>query len=242
MKTYTLYKMSGMHVIIYIYERMIYMNEQQLTWIMQYEKEVYKVTRKYQKYFDQEDLYQVGMIGLMKAVNHLDPSRIDEFASYARFYIQGEINQFLRENNPIKLSKEALSEQRKYDMAKEKLTQKFGRNPTIEEIAFVLETDVKKVEEIEQSRIQIRSLDYQQEEDAPSLYHYIKQEETAYQAEFQDLYRAIASLPSPDKEIIIAQFFEDKTQTEIAEELGMSQVQVYRKKEHGLQMIKQKVA
>ncbi len=218
------------------------MSEEQFQFLMQYEEEVYKVIRKYQSYFDRDDLYQVGMIGLMNAVRHLDPTKIDVFKSYARFYIQGEINQFLRENNSIKVSKEMIALQKKYDLAKERLIQQLGRSPTTQEIAFVLDSDVQKIEEIEKSRIQIRSLDYQQEEDSPSLYCYLKQEENAYQAEFQDLHNAINTLPSPDREIIIAQFFEGRTQSEIAEAFGMSQVQVHRKKEHGLQLIKQKVA
>ncbi len=218
------------------------MSDEQFNIVMQYEEEVNKVVRKYHHYFDQDDLYQVGMMGLMKAVQHLDPQKMEQFRFYARFYIQGEINQFLRENNPIRQSKEQIALQRKYALLKEDLTQQLGRIPTLEEIAQVLETSPQEVMKIEQSKIQMRSLDYQQEEDDTNLYSYLKQEEKAYRADFQDLYQAIDTLPSPDKEIIIAQFFQDYTQQEIADELGMSQVQVYRKKEHGLQMIKQKVA
>lgn len=218
------------------------MTEEQLNFIMQYENLVYKVISKYHGYLDHEDLYQVGMIGLMKAVSHVDLNRMDTFIPYATYYIQGEVNQFLRENKVIKLSKDTVSLQRKYDMVKERLTQQFGRNPSREELAFVLEEDISKIQEIERSKIETLSLDYQQETDSSPLYNYIQQEEMAYRPEFMDLHQAIEELPSPDREIIIAQFFQDKTQNEIAECFGMSQVQVHRKKEQGLQKIKQKVA
>ncbi len=218
------------------------MIEEQWSMIMQYEPLVYQVIRKYQGYPDFEDLHQVGMIGLMKAVLNLDLDRKDSFSSYAKLYIQGEVNQFLRENQTIKVSKEMIAMQRQYNLAKEKLTQKFGRVPTTEEISFVLEIEESKVKEIEQSKFQTYSLDYQQEDSNICYYDFLQQEETAYQAEFQDLHQAIENLPSPDKEIILAQYFEGKTQTEIAKTLGISQVQVSRKKEHGLQYIKQKVA
>ena len=218
------------------------MSDQQLQFVLQYEPLVYKVIQKYQGYGDFEDLHQAGMLGLLKAVEHLDEERLESFSSYAKFYIQGEVNQFLRENKAIKLSKEVISLTRQYDLAKERLAQQFGRCPSREEIAFVLEIEPQKVQEIEQAKIQTLSLDYQREDMDLSYYNFIKQEEVAYQAEFQDLHQAIENLPSPDKEIILAQFFEEKTQMEIAQELGISQVQVSRKKERGLQYIKQKVA
>ena len=218
------------------------MSDKELELVMEYEEEVQKVVRKYTSYFDQDDLYQVGMIGLMKAVQHVDYDKLEQFRFYARYYIQGEINQFLRENNMIKQSKEQIALRRRYNSIKESLTQQIGRCPTLDEMALSLEISKEDVEKIEQSNIEVRSLDYQQEDEDNNLYSYIKHEEKAYRDDYQDLYQAIDTLPSPDKEIIIAQFFQDYTQQEIANELGLSQVQVYRKKEHGLQLIKQKVA
>lgn len=184
---------------------------------------------------------QLEQIMKYEPLEKIDQKRIDSFPSYARFYIQGEVNQFLRENQTIKVSKDVTSLQRQYDFAKERLIQQLGRIPTQKELSYVLEVDIEKIEEIEQSKIQMLSLDYQKEDTETPYYNYIQQEEIAFQAEFQDLHQAIQDLPSPEKEIILAQFFEGKTQMEVAEDLGMSQVQVYRKKAHGLQSIKQKV-
>ena len=105
--------MNGMLANTYIYKGDRKMSDKELELVMEYEKEVQKVVRKYTSYFDQDDLYQVGMIGLMKAVQHVDYDKLEQFRFYARYYIQGEINQFLRENNMIKQSKEQIALRRR---------------------------------------------------------------------------------------------------------------------------------
>ena len=67
---------------------------------------IHSVISKYVKYFDRDDLYQVGMIGLLEALNHYDESKNTKFSSFAYFYVKGEVTKYIRESNILKISKE----------------------------------------------------------------------------------------------------------------------------------------
>jgi RNA polymerase sporulation-specific sigma factor len=76
--------------------------------LLEYEKLVFSIISKYGNYFDRDDLYQVGMIGLMDAYKHFDESVGVKFSSYAYYYILGEVTKFVRENRSVRVSKDMI--------------------------------------------------------------------------------------------------------------------------------------
>ncbi len=197
-----------------------------------YDRLIKSIVSKYSYYHDKDDLYQVGFIGLMKALKNYKENKNTKFSSYAYFYIDGEIKEYIRTNNSIKYSKEFISLKQSYEKAKNLLSQKLERMPTIVELSQFLEIPIDKIKEIEASKQSIESLDNNEEE--TSLYSYIGFSEEAYKEENIDLKTAIENLKEPDKTIIISRYMEGLTQSETSNLLGISQVQVSRKEKDAL--------
>ncbi|KNF09266.1 RNA polymerase sigma-F factor SigF [Gottschalkia purinilytica] len=183
--------------------------------------------------YEVEDLYQIGCIGLLKAIQKFDTSYEVRFSTYAVPMIIGEIKRFLRDDGIIKVSRSLKQTATKANMAKEKLTKKLGREPNIQEISE--EIDITK-EEI------VMALDANHQPDY--LYDIIHQSDGSpihlidkvmatenKDSEIIDkitLKQLLGQLKPRDRQIIIMRYFKDKTQTEIANMLGISQVQVSR--------------
>ena len=204
--------------------------KEELTFL--YDKLIKSIVSKYSYYHDKEDLYQVGFIGLMKALKNYKKDKNTKFSSYAYFYIDGEIKEYIRTNNSIKYSKEFISLKQSYEKAKSLLSQKLEREPTMIELSQFLEIPIEKITEIEASKQSIESLDNNEEE--TSLYSYIGFNEDGYKEENIDLKTAIENLKEPDKTIIISRYLEGLTQSETSNLLGISQVQVSRKEKDAL--------
>ena len=190
------------------------------------EKLVYHIINKYTNYFDKEDLYQVGMIGLINACNNYKPDKNTKFSSYAYFYIQGEVKKYIRETNTFKISKEISKLANSIKKAREALAQRLGYTPTNEEIALFLEEDVNKINEAEQINQFVTSLDEQDEK--TEIYNYYGYEEKAYKEELLDLKNEINKLNQLDKTIIQKRYIDGLSQSEVSKELGISQVKVSR--------------
>lgn len=111
--------------------------------LLEYENLIYKIISKYPKRFDKDDLYQVGMIGLIDAYKHYDNSYDTKFSTYAYYYIIGEVNKYIRENSSLKVSKKLIDLKKKIIKTKELMEQKLGREPTHLELSLYLDIEEK---------------------------------------------------------------------------------------------------
>lgn len=204
--------------------------------VLEYENLIYKMISKY-KNFDQEDLYQVAMLGLMNAKRNYNPDENTKFSTYAYYYILGEINTYIKASNPVKISQDLLRLKGSLTHAKEAMTQRLRREPTIEELSVFLEVPMDKIEEAMIATSAVESLDYTYD-DENDLYNSFGQQETQMTEDFLDLKNAVQNLPKEEQALIVARYYEGLTQQETSETLGMSQVQVSRKETKILQKLK----
>lgn len=204
--------------------------------VLEYENLIYKMISKY-KNFDQEDLYQVAMLGLMNAKRNYKPDENTKFSTYAYYYILGEINTYIKASNPVKISQDLLRLKGSLTHAKEVMTQRLRREPTIEELSVFLEVPMDKIEEAMIATSAVESLDYTYD-DENDLYNSFGQPETQMTEDFLDLKNAVQNLPKEEQALIVARYYEGLTQQETSETLGMSQVQVSRKETKILQKLK----
>ena len=205
--------------------------------ILEYENLIYKMISQY-KSFDKEDLYQVAMIGLMKAQKNYKESENTKFSTYAYYYILGEINNYITASNPVKVSRDLLRLNKSLEQAKEVMRQRLKREPTTEELSIFLEEPLEKIQEATLATRQVESLDYAYEEENMDLYNSIGTQEKGMNDDILDLKNAISTLSEEEQQLIIARYFNDLTQQETSKTLGISQVQVSRKETKILEKLK----
>lgn len=196
--------------------------------LLEYENLVFSIISKYGNYFDRDDLYQVGMMGLMDAYKHYDSSVGVKFSSYAYYYIVGEVTKFVRENRSVKVSRDLIKLNGSIEKCRDAMRQRLGREPTDTEIALFLEIDEEKISEVKCLMQEVESLDYQYDEDV-SLYNSVMCFDKETTASVLDLRCAISKLSDEEKALIDARYYQEMTQSEASKKLGMSQVQVSRK-------------
>lgn len=205
--------------------------------LLEYDNLIYSIINKYISKFDKDDLYQVGMIGLIDAFKHYDSSFDTKFSTFAYYYILGEVNKYIRESSSFKVSKDILRLGREIFKAKEIMSQRLGRNATNLEVALYLEVDEDRVNEALNAIEIVSSLDYENEEGV-DLYNFVKVEEKAIAPDILDLKDELNNLNDEEKSIIIARYYNDMTQMEVSKCLGMSQVQVSRKENKILEKLR----
>ncbi len=192
-----------------------------------------------------DDLFQVGCIGLIKAIDNFDITQPVKFSTYAVPMIQGELRRYLRDNTPVRVSRSIRDLAYRAMQAKEQLTTKHGREPTVEEIAK--EIDVSRQEVV----IALEAIS-----EPISLYEPVFSEsgDTIYVldqlGDHNDddswldeisLKEAMHQLGQREKKILGLRFFSGKTQVEVAKEIGISQAQVSRLEKGALQKIKNRI-
>lgn len=190
-----------------------------------------------------DDLFQVGCVGLMKAVKNFDLSVGVKFSTYAVPMIVGEVRRYLRDNNAIRVSRSVKDTAYKALQAKEELSRKNNKEPTLEEIAKVLEVPVKAVSyalDAIQDPISLYDPVFHDGTDAVSVMDQVKDEKNHDELWTDDivLREAISRLHEREKKIITLRFFQGKTQTEVAESIGISQAQVSRLEKSALNQMK----
>ena len=193
------------------------------------EKLVYSIINKFRGYFDMDDLYQVGMIGLINASKNFNKNEGVKFSTYAYTYVFGEVNKYIRENNNLKIGKDAIRLKKSIEKAKDIMRQKLFREPTTLEVSLFLDMPLEKVIEIESIKQETKSLDYIGEEDSNNLYNTVSFENKEMNPEILDLKTELENLDNDEKKLIYSRYYLDMTQQETSKEMGMSQVQVYRK-------------
>ena len=197
--------------------------------LLNYEGLVYSIIQRYTKYFDQDDLYQVGMIGLINAYHNFDSSQNTKFSTYAYYYISGEVKKFVRESGLVKVSADLIKLNQSVEKVREQMSQKLGREPSITEISLFMEVDEEKIEEARCASLDVRSLDYSFDDENAEVYNSVASFDKDTAPDILDLRREISRLPREEQKIIVARYYEDMTQSEASQELGISQVQVSRK-------------
>ena len=188
---------------------------------------IYSVINKYTNFFDKDDLYQVGMIGLIDAVNHYKDNKDTKFSSFAYFYVKGEVTKYLRESNVLKVSRDLIKLNSSIEKARDYLTQKVGHVPTTSELSMFLEIEEEKLVEAQNANSLVESLDKETEEET-EIYNFYGYEEKSYKEELLDLRNELASLNEFDKRLIEKRYNEGLTQSEVSKELGINQVKVSR--------------
>lgn len=188
---------------------------------------IYSIASHFGNNQDMDDLFQAGCIGMMEAYKKFDASRGVKFTTFAYPYILGRISEYARENHAIKLSKDMMRARNKIDKAKLYLTQEFMREPTNEELSEYLNVPIENLNMLMNYKGEGVSLDETYLDDL-SLYDVIAAKEVDYNT-LVFLKHEIDSLGEPERTIMYERYFEDMTQSEIANNLGLSQVDVSRR-------------
>ncbi|MGM9878979.1 MAG: sigma-70 family RNA polymerase sigma factor [Bacilli bacterium] len=191
------------------------------------EKIVYSIINKYTYYFDKDDLYQVGMMGLLDAYENYKSDKNTKFSSFAYFYVLGKVKEYIRKSNVLKVSRELVKLNTKVEKTRDSLTQKLGYIPSDIDIALFLEIDVKLLEEAKEANFLVASLDSENEEEL-KIYDKLGYTENAYNEEILDLKRELDNLNEYDRNLILKRYEEGLTQSELSKELGINQVKVSR--------------
>ncbi len=223
----------------------MYTNIEEVDALLENEKLVYSIINRFSNHIvDREDLYQVGMMGLLKAKRNYQEDSTAKFSTYAYKYILGEVSEYLRKNRPLKVSKEILAMDRTIQKTKDSMTQTLGRPATDTEVALYLGIEEDVILEAKRATEYVQSLDYPICEDGKeiNLYDSVSQEEMAYSPEMIDLKLQLEQLPEEERDLIMTRYFEGKTQQETSDLLGISQVQVSRKEAKVLQKLKNNLA
>ena len=189
-----------------------------------------------------DDLFQVGCIGLMKAIDNFNPELDVRFSTYGVPMIVGEIRRFLRDNNAIRVSRSMRDMAYRAMQAKENFIHEFGREPTIEEIAKKLECKKEEVVLAMESVVDPVSLYEPVYSDGGDTIFVMDQvgdsNDDRDWLEEISLRDAIRSLGEREKKILTLRFLAGRTQTEVAQEIGISQAQVSRLEKSALERIK----
>ncbi len=197
--------------------------------LLNYEGLVYGIIQRYTKYFEKDDLYQVGMIGLINAYHNFDSTQGTKFSTYAYYYVLGEVRKYVREAGLVKVSSDLVKLNQCIEKTSEQMSQRLGREPTTTELSLFLEIDEEKIEEARVAALDVKSLDYSVDEALPEFYNSVASYDKETSPEILDLRRELSRLSDEEKNLIVARYYEDMTQSEASRELGISQVQVSRK-------------
>lgn len=209
---------------------------------------VWSIVRRFMsRGHETEDLFQIGSIGLIKAIDKFDMSYEVKFSTYAVPMIMGEIKRFLRDDGAIKVSRSMKETAGKIRITREKLGTLYGREPTLEEISKELNLAKEEVLMALESGSEVESLYktiYQGEGNAIYLIDKLEQtnDESENMLDRLALRETIASLDEKDQELIRLRYFMNRTQTDIAKEMGISQVQVSRLEKKILMKMREKMS
>ena len=206
-------------------------------------KLVLSILKKYNNRTDNmDDLFQVGCIGLIKAIDNFDLSHEVKFSTYAVPMILGEIRRYLRDNSSIRISRSTKDVAYKALRVKEELTNELGREPSIEEIAKKLnlsELEVSDAIDSMKETISMFEPIYNDGGDTIYLSDQLEDKKDKYDNDTKlALKDAINQLKEKERYILLSRYIVGKTQLELAEEIGISQAQISRLEKSGIENIK----
>ncbi len=183
--------------------------------------------------YDIEDLYQIGCIGLMKCIDKFDLSYDVKFSTYAVPMISGEIKRFLRDDGIIKVSRTLKETAYKVKRVREEMIHQTGIEPKLEEISKRLEIDMEEIVASLEANVEVESIHktiYENNGNAIFLIDKLAVEEDEKESVINHMLidALMQTLNDIEKKIIQMRYYENKTQTEIAQVIGVSQVQISR--------------
>lgn len=193
-----------------------------------------------------EDLFQIGAIGLVKAVDRFDLSFDVRFSTYAVPMIAGEIKRFLRDDSMIKISRSLKELAIRAARLREELLMERGEEPGVEELAERLGVEPEELVQAMDGSAEVESLQkivYQGDGEGLSLMDKVDQGKDEEETLLRQLLleQLLSSLEPKERRLIVLRFFHDQTQTQVAQQLGMSQVQVSRLEKKILQALKKRM-
>ncbi|TLS35658.1 RNA polymerase sporulation sigma factor SigF [Pseudalkalibacillus caeni] len=195
--------------------------------------------------YEPDDLFQIGCIGLLKSVDKFDLSFDVKFSTYAVPMIIGEIQRFIRDDGTVKVSRSLKETGNKIRKIKDELSKELGRNPTINEIAEKLETTPEEIvlaQEAVRAPSSIHETVYENDGDPITLLDQIADQSETKWFDKIALQEALQNLEERERLIVYLRYYKDQTQSEVAERLGISQVQVSRLEKKILKQIKEQMS
>ena len=204
------------------------------------------VKRFYNRGVEMEDLFQIGTIGLLKAIDKFDLNYDVKFSTYAVPMITGEIKRFLRDDGMIKVSRSLKELSYKAYLCREKLQERFGREPSVTELAGELGVEPEELMAALDASSEVESLHkpiYQSDGQEVSLMDRLR-----WRAEPEEeildhllLKELLGGLEKEERQLIYLRYFADRTQAQAGKELGISQVQVSRLEKKILKSMREQI-
>ncbi len=191
------------------------------------------IQRFYGRGENADDLFQVGCVGLIKAIDNFDTSLDIQLSTYAVPMIIGEIRRYLRDNNMVRVSRSVRDLAYKVLQVKEKIMRENGKEPTVDEIAKALEVDKEEVVmslDAIQDPVSLQEPVYNDGNDSIYIMDQVKDKKNTDETWTENITmnEALKKLNDKERMIIDKRFFAGRTQMEVAEEIGISQAQVSR--------------
>ncbi len=201
------------------------------------------IQRFYRKSESADDLFQVGCVGLIKAIDNFDITQNVQFSTYAVPMIIGEVKRYLRDNNSIRVSRSIRDLAYKVIQYKEKYVKEHGKEPSIEEIAKELEVEKEDVAfslDAIQDPISLQEPIYNDGAENIFIMDQVSDKKNTDEqwTEKMTMIQAMKKLNDKEKMIVTKRFFDGRTQMEVADEIGISQAQVSRLEKSAIEHIK----
>ncbi len=191
---------------------------------------IWSVARRYYgRGVENEDLFQLGCLGFLKAVRGFDPDYGTQFSTYAVPKIAGEIRRFLRDDGAVKVSRSVKERAAAIRMERDRLALRLGREPTLSELSAAVGLDAEEIAAAETATLSVASIHSESGENGFSLESVLgtdgMEDEVVERLALQG---AIRALPTREREVIALRYYKNLTQDKTAKVLGVSQVQVSR--------------
>lgn len=205
------------------------------------------VKRFFGRGYEAEDLFQIGVIGLMKAIDKFNTAFEVKFSTYAVPLIAGEIKRFIRDDGMVKVSRTLKENGMKVKYAKERLSGKLGREPSMLEVAQEAGLTMEELVLAMEANVQVESIYksvYQNDGNEIYMVDQLADESRDEQEGLLNhlvVKQLLNSLTEKEQKLIILRYYQDKTQTEVARILGISQVQVSRMEKRILFSMREKM-
>lgn len=191
---------------------------------------IWSVTRRFiGRGVESDDLFQLGCLGFIKAIEGFDLQYGTQFSTYAVPKIAGEIRRFLRDDGAVKVSRSIKEQSAQINQKREQLRNLLGRDPTIYEISCQLGITIEEIAMVENAMSAVESINQANGEDGFTLENILSDTESEEKLiEKMSLRQAIAKLPDREKQVILLRYFHGLTQERTAKIMTVSQVQVSR--------------
>lgn len=204
------------------------------------------VKRFYNRGIEADDLFQIGSIGLLKAIDKFDIRYGVKFSTYAVPMISGEIKRFLRDDGMIKVSRSLKELAYKANNCQDELRKELGRDPTLAEIAHFLSVDKEELVQAMEANAEVESIHkpiYQKEGNEIQIMDKLEEKEDREEMILNKMLlgQLLGTLNKEERQLIFLRYFGNKTQTEVGEILGISQVQVSRTEKKILKRLREAI-